>query len=60
MSNNESLILEILTNEASPLRPGDIANRAKLDKSEVSPIIKKLKAEGKIYSPKRCFYSISE
>jgi len=43
-----------------PLRPGEIAESAGLDKSEVSKIISALKKEGKVISPKRCFYAPAE
>ena len=44
----------------TPMRPGDIAAAAGVDKDEAAKIIKKLAAEGKIYSPKRCFYEIKK
>ena len=40
------------------MRPGDIAAAAGVDKEEAAKVIKKLAKEGKIYSPKRCFYDI--
>ena len=43
--------------EGKPMRPGDIAKKTKMDKDEVSKIIDKLKKEGKVSSPKRCFYA---
>ncbi len=39
------------------MRPGDIAKKAEMGKDEVSKIIEKLKKEGRITSPKRCFYA---
>jgi predicted transcriptional regulator len=39
------------------MRPGDVAEKVHLEKTEVSKIINKLKKEGKITSPKRCFYA---
>ena len=42
---------------AQPLRPGEIAEKAAMDKAEVTKIIDKLKKEGKVSSPKRCFYA---
>ena len=36
----------------------DIAAAAGVDKEEAAKVIKKLAKEGKIYSPKRCFYDI--
>ena len=40
------------------MRPGDIATAAGIDKDEAGKVIKQLAKEGKIYSPKRCFYDI--
>jgi len=50
-------VLEALRKAGKPLRPGEIAELAGLDKDEVSKAIKELKAEGKVHSPKRCFYA---
>jgi len=52
----EDKILKALKKENKPMRPGEIAESAKLDKEEVSKAIKKLASEGKIHSPKRCFW----
>ncbi|HEX2936242.1 MAG TPA: MarR family transcriptional regulator [Bacteroidales bacterium] len=40
------------------MRPGEIAEKAGIDKKEVEKSIKKLVTEGKVFSPKRCFYAI--
>lgn len=50
-------ILSTLQNSEKPLRPGDIAKEIGVDSKEVSKFIKELKAEDKVFSPKRCFYS---
>lgn len=42
------------------MRPGDIATATGMDKEEVSKIIKKMVADGKLYSPKRCFYDLKK
>lgn len=52
----EEKILKALA--AGPMRPGEIAEAIGIDKNEVAKIIKKLVAEGKVESPKRCFYGI--
>jgi len=39
-----------------PLKAGEIAEAAGLDKKEADKAIKKLKSEGKITSPKMCFW----
>ncbi len=51
-------ILNAFKQEGKPLRPGEIAEIAGLDKKEVDKLIKVLKKEEKIFSPKRCFYDI--
>lgn len=57
MDAKEKAVLDAMKKEAKPMRPGDIANKASMDKDEVSKIIDKLKKEGKVSSPKRCFWA---
>ena len=52
----EEKVIEILKNNEA-MRPGEIAEKLGIDKKDLDKVIKKLKAEDKIYSPKRCFYS---
>ncbi|WP_027366126.1 helix-turn-helix domain-containing protein [Desulfotruncus alcoholivorax] len=59
MSANE-IILKALKASKEPLKAGDIAEITGIDKKEVDKAIKALKNEGKIITPKRCYYSISE
>ncbi len=56
----EEKVLEALQTSTEPLKSGDIAKLLNVDSKEVSKAIKKLKAEGKIESPKRCFYQASK
>ena len=58
MEENEEKVLEAFKKAGKPLRPGDIAEMTGIDKKEVSRIIKKLKEEGKLIVPKRCYYSL--
>ncbi len=58
MSSVEEKVLKALEEAGKPLRPGEIAELAGLEKKEVDKAIKKLKKEGKITSPKRCYYSL--
>jgi len=51
------LVLDTLVNAGEPLRPGEIAERSGLEREDVDKAIKVLKKEGKIDSPKRCFYA---
>ncbi|MCP4146311.1 MAG: MarR family transcriptional regulator [bacterium] len=56
--SNELLVLKTLEESSEPLKGKEIADLAGIDKKDVDKIIKKLKAEEKIISPKRCFYSV--
>ena len=57
MTDTKQLILDTMKKQGKPMRPGDIANSAGLDKDAVSKAIKELKDMGLIDSPKRCFYA---
>lgn len=57
MDAKEKAVLDAMKKEGKPMRPGDIARKTAMDKDEVSKIIDKLKKEGKVASPKRCFYA---
>jgi len=57
MEDNKNVVLEAMKKAGKPMRPGDIAETTGIDSKEVSKIIKELKEDGKVYSPKRCFYS---
>jgi len=54
----ENKILEILSQWE--FKSAEIVEKLWVDKKEVDKIIKKLKQEGKIISPKRCYYTISK
>ena len=57
MSEKEK-ILTIFKSSENPLRPGDIAKETGIESKEVSKFIKELREEGKVYSPKRCYYAL--
>jgi DNA-binding MarR family transcriptional regulator len=50
-------IFEAFVKAGAPKRPGDIAKELGLDSKEVSKHIDALKKEGRLVSPKRCFYA---
>lgn len=50
------LIMQTMDEAGRPLKGGEIAESAGVDKNLVDKALKQLKAEGKIISPKRCFY----
>jgi len=56
----ESKILNTILSVGKPLKAGEIAELSGIDKKEVDKIVKTLKTEGKIFSPKRCFYDVSK
>jgi predicted transcriptional regulator len=55
--DKKKLVLDVMSKEGKPLKPGEIAKKAGLESKEVSEIIKELKKEGKVHSPKRCYYA---
>jgi len=54
---SEQKVLEVLK-KGGMMKPGEIAEKTGLSKDEVSKIINKLKKEGKVASPKRCYYAV--
>lgn len=52
-------IVDLLKN-SEPLKGGEIAEKLSLDKAEVTKVIKILKKEEAIISPKRCYYSVEK
>ncbi len=57
MDVKKEIVLEAMKKAGKPVRPGDVAKATGLDSKEVSKIISVLKKEGKVESPKRCYYS---
>ena len=57
--DTKEAIIKALQDSGKPMRPGEIAEAAGIEKEEISKGIKELKKEEKIYSPKRCFYGIA-
>jgi DNA-binding MarR family transcriptional regulator len=57
MADKEQIVLTALEQAGKPLRPGDVAELTGIDKDEVTKIINKLKKDGKVTSPKRCFWA---
>ncbi|RII33584.1 MarR family transcriptional regulator [Clostridium chromiireducens] len=52
-------VIELLT-KSEPMRPGEIAEALGVDKKDLEKVIKQLKNDSKIISPKRCFYSVEK
>ncbi|ACJ76027.1 HTH domain superfamily protein [Thermosipho africanus H17ap60334] len=53
-------VLEVLKKEGKPMKAGEIAEKLGVDSKVVSKLISELKKEGKIESPKRCYYAPKE
>jgi biotin operon repressor len=56
----KEIVLKTLQDSDQPLKGGEIAEKAGLDKKDVDKAIKMLKKEELIFSPKRCFYDASK
>jgi Mn-dependent DtxR family transcriptional regulator len=52
----EKKVLSAMKKAGKPVRPGDVAKMIGEDSKEVSKIIDALKKQGKVVSPKRCYY----
>ena len=53
---DENKVLEAMTQSGEPMKTGDIAKILGVESKVVSAAIKKLRADGKVDSPKRCYY----
>ncbi len=58
VEGKKQAVLEAMKKAEKPVRPGDIAKMTGIESKEVSKIIKELKKEGLVISPKRCYYSV--
>ena len=56
MADSKATVLNEMKKIGKPVRPGDVAKRTGIDSKEVSSAIQELKKEGKVRSPKRCFW----
>lgn len=60
MEDKKRQLLEAMKKIGKPVRPADLAKELNMESKEVSKIITELKKEGRVYSPKRCFYAPKE
>ncbi len=58
--NTKEIVIKTLELSNLPLKSGEIAKKSGIDKKEVDKVIKELKKEEKIESPKRCFYQLKK
>ncbi len=49
-------VLKAMKEAGKPVRPGDVAKTLGVESKDVSKAIKALKEDGKVISPKRCYY----
>jgi hypothetical protein len=56
----EKKVLNAMKKAAKPVRPGEVAKMIGAESKDVSKIISSLKKKGKVISPKRCYYSLSD
>jgi hypothetical protein len=54
--DNKQLVLNTLIEAGKPLKSGEISDFSGLAKIDVDKAMIDLKTEGKIFSPKRCFW----
>jgi biotin operon repressor len=57
MDANAKKVLTAMKKAGKPVRPGDLAKDLGMESKEVSKLIQELKKEGKVESPKRCFWA---
>ena len=53
----KELVLKTMADAPAPMSAGQIADAASLERKEVDKAMNALKKEGKIVSPKRCFWT---
>ncbi|MCP4667278.1 MAG: transcriptional regulator [Deltaproteobacteria bacterium] len=56
----EKKVLQAMKKAGKPVRPGDVAKMIGVEGKDVSKVISELKKKGKVISPKRCYYSLSD
>ena len=57
MADLADQILKAMKKAGKPVKAGDVAELTGIDKNQVTKTMNNLKKEGKIISPKRCFYT---
>ncbi|MCL2818433.1 MAG: HTH domain-containing protein [Actinomycetia bacterium] len=55
----DAKVLATLKKAEKPLKAQEVADDLGVEKVEVSKAFKELKAEGKIVSPKACYYTLA-
>jgi predicted transcriptional regulator len=55
--SEKEAVLKAMKEAGKPVRPGDVAKALGIETKAVSKAISALKKEGKVHSPKRCYYA---
>jgi biotin operon repressor len=55
--STEDKIIDTLKNTGDPMSAGQLAEATGIDRKEIDKAMKNLKTEGKIVSPKRCYWT---
>lgn len=58
--DNKERVLDYFKKSGEVLAPGKVAEALEMDRKEFDKILKALKDEGQVFSPKRCFYQIKQ
>ena len=56
----EKKIVAAMKKAGAPVKAGEIAKALGVENKEVSKVFQELKKQGKIVSPKRCFYALAD
>lgn len=56
----EKKVVTAMKKAGKPVKAGEIANVLGVENKEVSKVFQELKKQGKIVSPKRCFYALAD
>lgn len=57
MDEIQTRVLAALSEAGKPLKAGDVATATGIDKDVVAKAIAALKKQGRVVSPKNCFYA---
>ncbi|MES0490175.1 MAG: MarR family transcriptional regulator [Leptospirales bacterium] len=57
MEASEKKVYDAIKAAKEPVKSAQVADATGIDKKDIAKIIKKLKTDGKVISPKNCYYS---
>lgn len=55
--SKEDKIIDTLKNSGDPMSAGQLTDATGIDRKEIDEAMKNLKTEGRIVSPKRCYWT---